>query len=99
MPATAPPYTRQAVMPKNRVSHVIGLNLAIRQMFEAGAGKYQGPAQYLHTIMVCRISASAQSERTKGSNLVFLPTTQTHQFEAVLAELFFAHDQPVEEHL
>ena len=52
-------------LPKNGVRYVIGVGLALGQVFQGGWREHQGPTQSLHTIMVYKIrSRSIRSIRS-----------------------------------
>jgi hypothetical protein len=47
---------------EDRVGYILSVDLAFGQMFEAGGGEHQRPAQRLHTIMVCRRRFAGKSQ-------------------------------------
>ena len=49
-----PRRTRTEPSAKNDIGHIIGVDVALGQVFHAGRSEYQGPAQFPHTTMVYR---------------------------------------------
>jgi hypothetical protein len=47
------------------VGYIISVDLALGQVFQAGWGEHQAPAQSLHTIMVCRDPAAINSRPSR----------------------------------
>ncbi len=60
-PAT--PDAGRSVAAKHRIGYVIGVDVALGQVFEAGGGEHQRPAKSLHTKMVC-IGQTARKDQT-----------------------------------
>jgi hypothetical protein len=52
------PDTRQTMAAKDCIRYVISVDVPLGQMFEAGGGEDQRPAEQLHTIMVCAPSTA-----------------------------------------
>jgi hypothetical protein len=53
-PSAGAPDAHRAIATEHRIGHIVGIDVALGQMFEAGRSEDQRPAQpRLHTIMVC----------------------------------------------